>query len=422
MSEVLSQSEIDALLTAINAGDCEPEDFRPAINNRRVRIYDFKRPDKFSREQIRYMSMIHEYFARDVTDDFTALLKDNLHFHVASVDQLTFEEFIRSIPTPTTLGILSLAPVQDDVTFAPNGILIEIDPSISQALVTSSIGGDENCIIRQPITDLEYNILEDFLVRLTCDMRSAWSSIADVRPIISCMEENPAFCKLCEPGEMGCLVTIEAKVKSVEGMLNVFYPYETVKPVLSRLNSQHWYSKKTEHVPSNFNLDDMLVTLRFESFRKIETLGTLMNTKIGDTIWSNHDLTYTTGKVMMDDIYVYKAALLGPQQLGPKRNRIRLDAFKNIKEDNYMETKNNVNDIKLNLNDVQVQLSVELGRARILVRDLLTWGEGTIIELDKLAGEPADVFANNVLIAKGEIVAIDDAYGVRITEIMNPKE
>ena len=103
MTEVLSQDEIDQLLTAINAGDTEPEDIRPARDTRRIKIYDFKRPDKFTKEQIRTISMMHDTFARLTTTSLTALLCSKVSVHVASVDQITYEEFIRSVPTPTTL-------------------------------------------------------------------------------------------------------------------------------------------------------------------------------------------------------------------------------------------------------------------------------------------------------------------------------
>jgi flagellar motor switch protein FliM len=107
-TEVFSQEEIDQLLTAINAGDTEPEDFGPVYQRRKIKIYDFKRPDKFSKEQIRTMCILHENFTRQATFVLTNRFKMPCHVHVASVDQLTYEEFIRSIPTPTTLAVIDL--------------------------------------------------------------------------------------------------------------------------------------------------------------------------------------------------------------------------------------------------------------------------------------------------------------------------
>lgn len=74
------------------------------------------------------------------------------------------------------------------------------------------------------------------------------------------------------------------------------------------------------------------------------------------------------------------------------------------------------------LMDVQMEMTVELGRTRKFIRDILGMGEGTIIELDKLAGEPVDILVNHKLIAKGEVVVIDENFGVRVTEIVSPAE
>ena len=104
MNEVLSQDEIDQLLTAISqGGDGETDDFKPVNSARKIKIYDFKRPSKFSKEQLRTVSNMHETFARLTTTSLSAQLRSLVHVHVASVDELTYEEFIRSIPTPTTL-------------------------------------------------------------------------------------------------------------------------------------------------------------------------------------------------------------------------------------------------------------------------------------------------------------------------------
>ena len=72
--------------------------------------------------------------------------------------------------------------------------------------------------------------------------------------------------------------------------------------------------------------------------------------------------------------------------------------------------------------DVYMEMTVELGRTRKAIKEILGMGEGTIIELDKLAGEPVDILVNHKLIAKGEVVVIDENFGVRVTEIVSPME
>ena len=104
MSDQLSQGDVDGLLTDIQAGKVAAKDASAPGDRRRIKVYDFKRPDKFSKDQIRTVSIMHETFARLATTTLSAQLRTLAHVHVASVDQLTYEEFIRSIPNPTTLA------------------------------------------------------------------------------------------------------------------------------------------------------------------------------------------------------------------------------------------------------------------------------------------------------------------------------
>ena len=134
MTEVLSQDEIDQLLTAINAGETEIESIKPTADNRKIKIYDFKRPDKFSKEQIRTVQNMHETFARLTTTTLSASMRALVNVHVASVDQLTYEEFIRSIPTPTTLAVVSMDPLKGQA-------ILEIDPSVTFTIIDRLFGG-----------------------------------------------------------------------------------------------------------------------------------------------------------------------------------------------------------------------------------------------------------------------------------------
>jgi flagellar motor switch protein FliM len=103
MAEVLSQDEIDKMLNAIAAGNTEIDEFVPSPDTHKIRIYDFKWPDKFSRQQLRTVFIIHEIFAREIINNLSKRLKAMFYAHVASVDQLAYEEFIRSIPTPAAV-------------------------------------------------------------------------------------------------------------------------------------------------------------------------------------------------------------------------------------------------------------------------------------------------------------------------------
>ncbi|MFP3043832.1 flagellar motor switch protein FliM [Treponema primitia] len=250
MTEVLSQDEIDQLLTAINAGETEPEDFKPAADTRKIKIYDFKRPDKFSKEQIRTISIMHETFARLTTNALSANLRSMVHVHVASVDQLTYEEFIRSIPTPTTLAVINMDPLKGNA-------ILEIDPAITFSIIERLFGGTgEGTKSQHELTDIEAAVMEGMIVRILGNMREAWAQVIDLRPRLGQIETNPQFAQIVPPTDMVVLVTLETKVGEVEGMMNFCIPYLTIEPIIGKLSAQFWYSS-ARRAATNENLNTL---------------------------------------------------------------------------------------------------------------------------------------------------------------------
>lgn len=236
MTEVLSQDEIDQLLTAISSGDIETEEIRQPTDQRKIKIYDFKRPDKFSKEQIRTVSIMHETFARLSTTSLSAQLRSMVQVHVASVDQLTYEEFIRSIPNPTTLAVINMDPLKGSA-------IMEIDPSITFSIIDRLFGGQgEGAKVTRDLTDIEQSVMEGIIVRILGNMREAWSQVIDLRPRLGQIETNPQFAQIVPPTEMVVLVTLETKVGDVEGMMNFCIPYLTIEPIIGKLSAQYWYS------------------------------------------------------------------------------------------------------------------------------------------------------------------------------------
>ena len=236
MNEVLSQDEIDQLLQAISSGDTDTDDFKPVSDTRKIKIYDFKRPDKFSKEQIRTVSIMHETFARLTTTSLSAQLRSLVHVHVASVDQLTYEEFIRSIPTPTTLAVLNMDPLQGNA-------VLEIDPAITFSMIDRLFGGTgQGAKVSRDLTDIEQSVMEGIIVRILANMREAWTTVIDLRPRLGQIETNPQFAQIVPPTEMVVLVTLETKVGEEEGMMNFCIPYLTIEPIISKLSSQFWFS------------------------------------------------------------------------------------------------------------------------------------------------------------------------------------
>ena len=296
MTEVLSQDEIDQLLTAISTGDSETDDFKPVSDTRKIKIYDFKRPDKFSKEQLRTVSNMHETFARLTTTSLSAQLRSLVHVHVASVDQLTYEEFIRSIPTPTTLAVVNMDPLKGNA-------ILEIDPTITFCMIDRLFGGRgvTSSNKNRDLTDIEQSVMEGIIVRILANMREAWTQVIDLRSRLGQIETNPQFAQIVPPTEMVVLITLETKVGDEEGMMNFCIPYLTIEPIISKLSSQFWFSSVRRSSTTQYlgTLTEKLSSVDMETVAEIGSINLpvrevlalrigdiirLSNTKVGDPL------------------------------------------------------------------------------------------------------------------------------------------
>ncbi len=284
MNEVLSQDEIDQLLTAISTGEIETESVSQTQEQRKIKIYDFKRPDKFSKEQIRTVSIMHETFARLTTTAMSAQLRSLVNVHVASVDQLTYEEFIRSIPNPTTLGIINMDPLKGSA-------VLEIDPAITFSIIDRLFGGKgEGTKVNRDLSDIEQSVMENIIVRILGNLREAWSQVIDLRPRLGQIETNPQFAQIVPPTEMVVLVTLETKVGEVEGMMNFCIPYLTIEPIISKLSAQYMYSSvRSGGTTENLNilkerLSMIGITVSAEIGNMNLTVRDLLSLQRGDVI------------------------------------------------------------------------------------------------------------------------------------------
>jgi len=285
MTEILSQDEIDALLTAISTGEVDTTDYTATKEQRKVKIYDFRRPDKFSKDQIRTLQMMHETFARLTTTALSAQLRALVSVHVASVDQLTYEEFIRSIPNPTTLAVINMDPLKGSA-------VLEIDPSITFTIIDKLFGGmgESSAKISRELTDIELSVMEGIIVRILGNLREAWSNVIDLRPRLGNIETNPQFAQIVPPNDMVVLITLETKVGEVEGMTNLCIPYITIEPVISKLSAQYWYSSiRKGATDENMSIiQNRLETVELpvvaEIGEAIITVQEILNLQIGDVI------------------------------------------------------------------------------------------------------------------------------------------
>jgi flagellar motor switch protein FliM len=242
MADVLSQSEIDALLSALNTGEMSADDFKKEEEERKVKVYDFKRALRFSKDQIRSLTRIHENFARILTTYFSAQLRTYVQINVASADQIPYEEFIRSVPKMTILNVYELPPLD-------GRILMEINPNIAYSMMDRVMGGKGVSVNKvENLTEIETTIMSQLFERAFENLSEAWSSVADVVPVFAEFEVNPQFLQMVSPNETVVVISLNTTIGETSGMINICIPHVVLEPILPKLSGSYWMETKKREI------------------------------------------------------------------------------------------------------------------------------------------------------------------------------
>lgn len=288
--EVLSQSEIDALLSALSTGEMDADELKKEQVEKRVKVYDFRRALRFSKDQIRSLTRIHENFARLLTTFFSAQLRTYVNISVASADQIPYEEFIRSIPKMTILNVFDVEPLE-------GRILMEVNPNIAYAMMDRLLGGrgtSHNKV--DSLTEIETKIMSNMFEKAFENFREAWSSISDIDPQLSEFEINPQFLQMVSPNETVVVISLNTTIGEASGMINICIPHVVLEPIIPKLSVKYWMqSDKKQSLPienavlqSEIQKADVSITAEIGS-SEISIQDFLM-LEIGDVIELNQQI------------------------------------------------------------------------------------------------------------------------------------
>ena len=289
--DVLSQSEIDKLLSALSDGSVSAEEVKADEEQKKVKSYDFKRPDKFSKDQIRTLFMLHESFSRLLNTYLSTHLRTIVNVEVASVEQLTYQEFVQSLANPSVISILAVPPLKGN-------IIMEVNTEIAFAFIDRVFGGEGKSGIKtRVLTEIEEAVMRRFVEKATSHLKEAWANVVEFYPSLEATESNPQFTQIVPPSDMVVIVTIQMKVGEVEGMMNICIPYLVLEPVMSKLTTTFW-------VASSVSKDDEPEQVKILQ-RKIERTKVPFLVEMGDiNITINEFLTLGFGDVLQLDTKV----------------------------------------------------------------------------------------------------------------------
>ena len=237
MSEILTQEEIDSLLSAVTKGEM-PGDAAPADNPHRhqtITPYDFRRPNRIAKEQVRTLQMLHDTFARNLSSTLSAYLRSLVEVQITSVEQLTYGEFMSSVAAPSTLGVFEMTPLK-------GGGVIDINPHLIFPMIDRILGGQGRASIQvRELTEIERALVTRIFRKLLADLQQAWLQVGRFEARLLNVETNPQFVQLTSPNDIAILVTFDVRAGDVEGVMSLCLPFTMLEPVLPKLMAQRWF-------------------------------------------------------------------------------------------------------------------------------------------------------------------------------------
>lgn len=322
MSDVLSQNEIDDLLNALSTGEVNVKEIEEESHEKKVRKYDFSRPDKFAKDQLRTLEIIHENFSRLLNNFLSGYLRTIIDIQVLSVQSLIYNEFSNSIPNPAILGIVDFVPLEGQ-------IIIEVSSDLAFTMIERVLGGSGVITSKKenrPLTEIELTLIKSILIKFINLLKDPWGNIIEIKPKLETIETNSQFAQIVSPSESIALITLSVKIGDVEGMINVAIPHYVIEPILPNLSSKLWFSnnaKKDITEEEKINIEHNLVKSDVS-----------MRTVVGrSTITVLDFLTLTTGDVILldkpvkDDFEIFvenELKFLGKPGLKNKKVAVRI--------------------------------------------------------------------------------------------------
>jgi len=317
VSEILSQNEIDALLNALNSGEINVSEIKEEKEERKVKEYNFKIPNKFSKDHTRTLQIMHENFSRLLQTYLSGYLRALVQIEVISVDQLTYNEFTNSMPNPSVLGVVDFSPLN-------GSIIIEMTPSISFAMIERILGGTGHAFERlRGFTEIEITLLEKIIEQIIGFFRDPWKNVIELKPRLRKIETNPQFTQIMSPNETVALITLNTRVGNIEGMIHICIPHLVIEPIIPKLSTKFWFSGINKEITGS---DLKLIEKKIQSTQlPIKVLLGSNDIKIRDFLELNIGDVIPLKTSVNEDLKVYIGNLrkFGGKP-GLKKNRVSI--------------------------------------------------------------------------------------------------
>ncbi len=278
-------SELEAKAEALLGGN------KPQVQRQRVVAYDFKRPERVGKEQMRALQSLHEGFARNFGASLSALLRTIVEAKLISVDQLTYSEFVYSLEIPTCFNLLKPAPLEGNW-------ILDISPSLLYPIIDRMLGGAASAesALKRPLSEIELRLTSRITGAFLRDLATAWGNAVALDLEVQRVESNPQLVQIVPPNEVVILVSFELTMGKTRGMVNLCIPFNTIERIGSKLTNNSWIgyasSRSTDSSQKQLtnligeSVTEVVVTLARSTLRATD----LFNLQVGDIVSTEKDI------------------------------------------------------------------------------------------------------------------------------------
>jgi flagellar motor switch protein FliM len=234
MEKQLSQSEIDAVFQSLHSAKSDDS------LSRKATAFDFRRPDRIAKSQLRAIHQLHDNFVRNLVSSLSAYLRSYLIINLVSVEQLSYAEFLECLPSPTCIASLGLRPYDGNA-------VLELNSSLVFPILEMLLGGNgkTSTAIQREITEIEQTLLDGLFRIVLHDLKEAWKGVTTIDFAIESLETEPQFLQILAPSEAVVAVAIEIRIGESIGMMNIAMPSIIIKMMRQKFDQQ-WSVRKSE--------------------------------------------------------------------------------------------------------------------------------------------------------------------------------
>ena len=292
---MLTQSEIDALLSGAIA--IEGKDGGEDVNlakimggetsssprehgdsaGKKVTAYNFWSPDRFSKDQMRAVELVHEDLAEKLTTSIPTFLRTNLKPRLVHTEQGRFHDFLKDLPPNALFHMITLSPL-------PGYMVVTISPNVGYLVLEQRLGGKiEGEAKERPLTDIDQSLLRGLVEHMLNDLKNAWSKLVPLEPSLEDSTINQHWVQMVMGNEKVMLLTFELTIQGTTGTMNVYLPFGTLKPISNVLNPHVWISGRKEKVIDTSSRDTAMNSL-YDVQLPVEVIMGSVNLELGEII------------------------------------------------------------------------------------------------------------------------------------------